>query len=73
MKSNRTTKTILTLICFLALSSVFAQGPADPDPTADDPGADLNPAPIGDYVLPMLILGVVTAFVLLKKKVSAQV
>jgi hypothetical protein len=73
MKSNKVTKTILTLVLFFSLSAAFAQLPEDPDDTVDPIGAPLNPAPIGDYLIPMLVLGMATAFILLKKKAPAQV
>jgi hypothetical protein len=72
MKSNKVTKIILTLAFFFSVSALFAQ-PADPDPVPDDPSDPLDPAPIGDYLLPMLVLGIATAFILLKKKAPAQV
>jgi hypothetical protein len=53
---------------FFSLSAAFAQRPEDPDDTVDPIGAPLDPAPIGDYLIPMLVLGMATAFVLLRKK-----
>jgi hypothetical protein len=73
MKSNKVTKTILTLVLFFSISLAFAQPPEDPDDGSDPIGAPLDPAPIGDYLLPMLVLGIATAFILLKKKAPAQV
>ncbi len=61
------TKTILTLLFFFTISGVFAQLPEDPDDDIDPGDAPLDPAPIGDYLIPMLVLGVATAFILLKK------
>ena len=73
MKINKVTKTLLILAFFFSVSGVFAQLPEDPDPDLDAPGDPLNPAPINDYLFPMLVLGVSTAFILLKKKVPAKI
>ena len=73
MKLNKVTKIIFTLVFFFGVSSAFAQFPEDPDDDIDNPGDDLDPAPIGDYIIPMLIMGVGTAFILLKKKAPAKV
>lgn len=72
MKLNKVTKIIFTLVLFFGMSSAFAQLPEDPDPDPDGPSEPLDPAPIGDYILPMLVLGVATAYILLKKKAPAQ-
>lgn len=69
MKLNKMIKIVLTLVFFFSLSSAFAQVPEDPEQDPDPGNAPLDPAPIGDYLLPMLVLGVATAFILLKKKV----
>lgn len=67
MKYSNVTKTILLFVFFFFVGSIAAQpGGPDEDPDSDD--APLNPAPIGDYVIPMLVLGVATAFVVLRKK-----
>lgn len=74
MNKNKFIKTILTFVLVLAVSSMFAQGsPTEPGDDTDDPEAPLNPAPISDYLLPMLVLGVATAYVLLRKKTTQQV
>jgi hypothetical protein len=73
MKLNNVTKAILTLVFFFAVSNTFAQLPEDPDEDVDAPGAPLDPAPISYYLVPMLILGVATAFVLLNKKAPARI
>ena len=73
MKLNEVTKTLLTLAFFFTVSGVFAQLPEEPDNGVDPVDAPLNPAPISDYLIPMLVLGVATAFILLKKKAPAKV
>lgn len=75
MKLNKMIKTILTLVLFLAVSTAFAQpsGEPDPDGSGDSGNPPLDPAPIGDYMIPMLVLGIATAFVLLRKKTTTQV
>jgi hypothetical protein len=73
MKLNKVTKIIFTLVFVFGVSSAFAQFPEDPDPDPDDPSEPLDPAPIGDYLIPMFIVGVATAFILLKKKAPAKV
>ena len=72
MNKNKIIKTILTFVLVLAVSSMFAQ-PAEPGGDLDPEDGDLNPAPISDYLLPMLVLGVATAYVLLRKKTTQQV
>ena len=67
MKSNNVIKTILLFSLFFSVGSISAQ-PGDPDEDPDAENALVDPAPIGDYVIPMMVLGVVTAFVLFKKK-----
>ena len=54
------------------MSSAFAQFPEDPDDNVDLEDADLDPAPINDYLIPMLVLGAATAFILIKKKMPAR-
>ncbi len=57
-----TIKTIL--ITFLLFSSSFIF--ADDNPF--DPGADPGIAPINDYTIPMIVLGIALSFLLIKKK-----
>ena len=73
MNLSKITKTILTLVFFFGMSTAFAQFPEDPGDEVDPGDAPLDPAPIGDYILPMLVLGVATAYILLKKKAPAKV
>lgn len=70
MKLNRKIKTVLTLVLFLAVSTVFAQVPTEGDESEEPLGSPLDPTPISDYLLPMLVIGVATAFILLKKKTT---
>ena len=73
MKTNKVTKIILTLVFFLSVSGMFAQLPVDPDPGEDPVDGPLDPLPIGAYLIPMFVLGIATAFILLKKKAPAKV
>lgn len=68
MKKNKLTKIALTIVFFIGMNSAFAQFPVDPDDDLDPDDAPLDPAPISDYLIPMLVVGITTAFVLLKKK-----
>jgi hypothetical protein len=59
-------KTIIkTLVLYLLLlfsnTFIFAQAPFDP---GQDPGA----VPISDYIIPMLLIGIVIGYRLLKQK-----
>ena len=67
MKSNTVIKTILIVVFFFFVGSISAQ-PVDPDDEWDPEDAPLNPVPISDYILPMLVVGVATAFFVLRKK-----
>ena len=62
-----TSKIICTLLLFFITSTTFAN-PGEVDPNEVAQSALLNPAPIGDYLIPILIIGLVTAFFLLRKK-----
>jgi hypothetical protein len=56
---------VLTFLLFSS-SLIFAE---DLNPL--DPGADPGIAPINDYIVPMIVLGIVLSFFLLKKKKTA--
>lgn len=74
MKSKKRIKNLLYVVFFLTMSMpVFAQTGEDPDDEMDLEDAELNPAPIGDYIIPMLVLGVATAFILLRKRTAQKV
>lgn len=72
MRLSKVTKILLTMVFFFSMSSAFAQFPEDPDDNVDPGDAPLDPAPISDYLIPMLVLGVATAFILIKKKMPAR-
>jgi len=57
------------LITFLLFcnSKIFSQ-----DFNPFDPGADPGVAPINDYIIPMLVVGIVLSFFLHKKKKIAK-
>jgi len=67
MKISSTLKVLYILALFFCINTTFAF-PSETDPTTDPGSAPLNPAPIDDYLVPMLIMGAVTAFVLLRRK-----
>jgi len=54
---------VLTFLLFSS-SIIFANDPLDP-------GVDPGIAPINDYIVPMIVLGIVLSFFLLKKKKTA--
>jgi hypothetical protein len=69
MKANIKIK-LFSLLLFFCVTLPLLAGPSDPDPDEDGDGIPLDPgaAPINDYIVPMLLLGVSTAFILLRKK-----
>ena len=67
MKISSTLKILYILALFFCINSTFAT-PGEGDPAPDSEGATLDPAPIDDYLIPMLIMGAVTAFVLLRRR-----
>ena len=71
MKLTKLTKPFLMLAFFFAVSGVCAQ-PTDPEQDPDDENAPLDPAPISDYLIPMLVVGVATAFVLIKRQAPTR-
>jgi hypothetical protein len=70
MNYRKIIKTMLPFVFFFVVSFAYAQ--ADPNEDPDDQNAPLDAAPIGDYIVPMLLLGIATAFVLLKKRAAAK-
>ena len=61
-----TIKSIVLTFLLFSNSLLFAQdNPLDP---GQDPGATV---PINDYIIPMLVLGIVLSFFLIKKKRTA--
>ncbi|KQS47246.1 MAG: hypothetical protein DCE86_01015 [Flavobacteriaceae bacterium] len=63
MKNSITTKiSSLLLLLFLSTAS-FAQ-----DPTEAPEDEDVTPAPINDYIVPMLLAGVVLGYTFIKGK-----
>ena len=71
MKLTKLTKPFLMLAFFFVVSGVCAQ-PTDPEQDPDDENAPLDPAPISDYLIPMLVVGVATAFVLIKRQAPTR-
>ncbi len=58
-------KPLLITILLLSSKLIFSQSPVDP---GQDPGITV---PINDYLIPMIIFGIVFSFFLLKKKKTA--
>lgn len=71
MNFRKEIKTLLLLVFFFAAANGFAQID-EPDGNQDNGNAPLDPAPIGDYIVPMLLLGVATGFVLLKRRSAVK-
>jgi hypothetical protein len=75
MNYIKTIKTIMPFVFFFVVSVAFAESPYDlpkvapgeVDENEDDANAPLE-ATICGYIVPMLLLGIATAFVLLKKR-----
>ena len=61
-----TLKSIVLTFLLFSSSLIFAD---DPNPL--DPGADPGVTPINDYIVPMIVLGIVLSFIFLKKKKTA--
>jgi hypothetical protein len=59
-----TVKPIVVTLLLLTSTLFFAQNPGDPPV---DPGV----SPINDYIIPMMALGIVLSFFLLKKRKTA--
>ena len=59
-----TIKSIVLTFLLFSSSFVFAEDPLDP-------GTDPGVSPINDYIVPMIVLGIVLSFFLLKKKKTA--
>lgn len=68
-------KASLLLMVLLFCSTPFFAQENQEENASDDPGGldSGDPgAPIGDYIIPMLLLGTATAFILLRKKSPQQ-
>ena len=59
-----TIKTLVLLFLLFSNTMIFAQEPFDP-------GQDHGAAPINDFILPMLLLGIALGFFLFKKRKTA--
>ena len=60
-----TIKSLLIALLLFSSSLIFAED------NPFDPGADPGIVPINDYVVPMILLGIVLSFYLIKKKKTA--
>lgn len=61
-----TIKSIVLSFLLFSSSLIFAE---DLNPL--DPGSDPGVSPINDYIVPMIVLGIVLSFFFLKKKKTA--
>ena len=61
-----TLKSIVLTFLLFSSSLIFAE---DLNPL--DPGSDPGVSPINDYIVPMIVLGIVLSFIFLKKKKTA--
>lgn len=61
-----TIKSILLTFLLFSSSLIFAD---DPNPL--DPGVDPGVSPINDYIIPMMVLGMLLGLFMLKKKKTA--
>ena len=61
-----TLKSIVLTFLLFSSSLIFAE---DLNPL--DPGSDPGVSPINDYIIPMIVLGIVLSFIFLKKKKTA--
>ena len=61
-----TLKSIVLTFLLFSSSLIFAE---DLNPL--DPGSDPGVTPINDYIVPMIVLGIVLSFIFLKKKKTA--
>jgi hypothetical protein len=59
-----TVKPLIVSVLLLSSSLILAQDPFNP---GEDPGV----SPINDYLIPMIVLGIVLGFFLIKKKKTA--
>ncbi len=66
---NKAIKTIVFCLIFLSSLNGIAQGPAAEDSSGslEETNSD---SPINDYIIPMLLLGAVLGFSLLKRKTN---
>ena len=69
---NKAIKTVVFCLIFFSSMNGIAQGPAAEDSSGTSGNLEsVDPAtPINDYIIPMLLLGAVLGFSLLKKKTS---
>ena len=74
MKNKIINIVVFCLILFSSLNGIAQSGPGtDADETGGAPtleGTDAIASPINDYIIPMLLMGVLLGFSLLKKKVN---
>jgi hypothetical protein len=71
MNYRKTIKMIMHFVFFFVVFVAFAQGPSEIDETNDSDNVPLD-ATIDYYILPMVLLGIATATLLLKKRAAAK-
>ena len=64
---NKAIKTILFCVMIVSSINAIAQ-PSDEDFSSNLEGTDATTSPISDYIIPMLLIGVVIGYRLLKQK-----
>jgi hypothetical protein len=68
---NKVIKTVVFCLLFLSSLNGIAQGPGTEDSGTTGNLENTDPAtPINDYIIPMLLLGAVLGFSLLKRKTN---
>ncbi len=70
MKNIIPLKTLLMMMMFFHCSLPVMAQFDDPDEEEDEDGYPLNPAPIDDYIVPMLVLGIAAGYYLIKRKTA---
>ena len=68
MKNFIQEKFVFFLTLWLLVSQPVAAQFDEPDNDEDSSESEINPAPIDDYILPFLIMGMATGYYLIRKK-----
>ena len=65
---NKAIKTIVFCVMFLSSINAIAQQPGINDVTGELEFTDTSTTPISDYIIPMLLIGIVIGYRLFKQK-----